>query len=77
MGDEIKVKFKKKYPKGKQMSDMLKKTIEEYHNGVISTADVIRFMFEMRNNLDEETMRRMDLGLTEEELIRAALTMSY
>ncbi|WP_245690124.1 type I restriction enzyme endonuclease domain-containing protein [Sediminibacillus albus] len=66
--DEIKVKFKKKNPKGKQMSEMLNKTIEEYHNRVISAADVIRFMVEMRNNLDEETKRRMDLGLTEEEV---------
>jgi type I restriction enzyme, R subunit len=64
--DEIKVKFKKKNPKSKKMSEMLKKTIEEYHNWVISAADVIRFMVEMRNNLDEETKRRMELGLTEE-----------
>jgi len=66
--DEIKIKFKKKNPKSKQMSEMLEKTIEDYHNRVISAADVIRFMVEMRNNLDEETKRRMELGLSEEEV---------
>lgn len=67
--DEIKVKFKKKNPKSKKMSEMLERTIEDYHNRVISAADVIRFMVEMRNNLDEETKRRMELGLSEEEVV--------
>src|SRR5690606_1597579 len=66
--DEIKVKFKKSNPKSQQMSEMLKNTIEEYHNRVISAADVIRLMVDMRNNLDEETKKRMELGLTEEEV---------
>ncbi|MFV2048559.1 type I restriction endonuclease subunit R [Metabacillus sp. YM-086] len=66
--DKINVTFKQGSPKTKELSELLQKTLKDYHNRVIEAADVIRMMIKVRKDMDEEMRKRHDLGLSEEEI---------
>ncbi|NIK80538.1 type I restriction enzyme R subunit [Paenibacillus castaneae] len=66
--DEIMFKLKKTNPKQKSLKAALEKAISEYHNRVLTAAEVIRMMMEVRNGVDEELRSQDELGLSEEEM---------
>lgn len=66
--DEIKLKLKKTNPKQKSLKEALEKAISEYHDRVLTAADVIRMMMEVRKGVDEELQFQDELGLSEDEM---------
>ncbi|WP_432199367.1 type I restriction endonuclease subunit R [Anoxybacillus gonensis] len=66
--DQIKVTFSQGSPQSKALSELLEKTLRDYHNRVIQAADVVRVMINMRKEMEEEIRKRHDLGLSEEEI---------
>ena len=53
---------------GRQFSEMLKKTLNAYHNRAIHTQEIIEELISLAKELDAATKRGEDLGLSEEEL---------
>ncbi|MDD9791746.1 DUF3387 domain-containing protein [Priestia megaterium] len=68
LNDELKLKLKKANPKQKSLKEALEKAISEYHNRVISAADVIRMMMEVRKEMESELRFEDELGLWDEEV---------
>lgn len=68
LADEIKVRLKRNLKKQKELSKLLEKTLNEYHNRVIQAADLIRFMMEIKNRTDEEKRTQQELNLSDEEM---------
>ncbi|WP_345912069.1 type I restriction endonuclease subunit R [Bacillus altitudinis] len=68
LDDELKLKLKKSNPKQKSLKEALEKAINEYHDRVISAADVIRMMMEVRKGMENELRFEEDLGLSDEEV---------
>lgn len=66
--DQIQLKLKKTNPQQKSLKEALEKAITEYHDRVITAADVIRMMMEVRKGLEEELRFQEELGLSEEEM---------
>lgn len=66
--DHIQVNFKQSSPKEKEMRELLKKTLADYHNRIIQVADVVRMMVDMKQDVDGEADFRKELGLTDEEV---------
>lgn len=66
--DQIKVTYSKQKKKSKSMSDLLRKTLDDYHNRIITAADLILMMTKMQQDLRNEEQKRRDLGLSEEEV---------
>ena len=66
--DHIQLNYKKGSPKERDMNELLEKTIKEYHNRIIQAADVVRMMVQMKKEVDQETLFRQDLGLSDEEV---------
>ncbi|WP_243767731.1 type I restriction endonuclease subunit R [Paenibacillus agricola] len=66
--NQVKLTFPKNKKQSQQMSELLEKTIRDYHDRVITAADVVRIMVEMRNEILKEVQKRKDLGLSEEEI---------
>ena len=67
LDDELKLKLKKSNPKQKSLKEAIEKAINEYHDRVISAADVIRMMMEVRKGMESELHFQDDLGLSDEE----------
>ena len=59
--DELKLKLKKSNPKQKSLKEALEKAINEYHDRVISAADVIRMMMQVRKEWKVNYASRMIL----------------
>jgi type I restriction enzyme, R subunit len=68
LDDELKLKLKKSNPKQKSLKEALEKAISEYHDRVISAADVIRMMMEVRKGMHSELRFQDELGLSDEEV---------
>lgn len=68
LDDELKLKLKTSNPKQKSLKEAIEKAINEYHDRVISAADVIRMMMEVRNGMESELRFQDDLGLSDEEV---------
>ncbi|MEH7021216.1 type I restriction endonuclease subunit R [Priestia megaterium] len=68
LNDELKLKLKKSNPKQKSLKESLEKAISEYHDRVVSAADVIRMMMEVRREMESELQFEDALGLTDEEV---------
>lgn len=66
--DQIKLVYSKNKDTSKSMSELLEKTLQEYHERIITAADVVHMMVRMRNDLRNEVNKRQDLGLSEEEV---------
>src|SRR5204862_8219102 len=68
LGDEIKVRSKRNLVQSREFSEMLKKTLNAYHNRAIATQEVIEELIKLANQLKEADQRGVDLGLNNDEV---------
>jgi type I restriction enzyme, R subunit len=68
LGDEIKVRSKRNLVQSREFSEMLKKTLNAYHNRAIATQEVIEELIKLAKQLREADQRGLDLGLNDEEV---------
>ena len=68
LGDEIKVRSKRNLVQSREFSEMLKKTLNAYHNRAIATQEVIEELIKLAKQLNEADKRGVDLGLNDDEV---------
>lgn len=68
LGDEIRTRSKRNLVQGREFSEMLKKTLNAYHNRAIATQEVIEELIKLAKQLNEANQRGIDLGLNDEEV---------
>jgi type I restriction enzyme, R subunit len=68
LGDEIKIRFKRNIVQSREFSEMLKATLNKYHNRAIATQEVIDELIKLAKQLSEADQRGVDLGLNEDEV---------
>ncbi len=68
LNDEIKLRAKRNLVQSREFSEMLKKTLNAYHNRAIATQEVIEELITVAKSMDAATKRGEDLGLNEDEL---------
>ena len=68
LGDEIKVRSKRNVVQSREFSEMLKKTLNAYHNRAIATQEVIEELIKLAKQLSEADKRGADLGLNDDEI---------
>jgi type I restriction enzyme, R subunit len=68
LGDEIKVRSKRNLVQSREFSEMLRKTLNAYHNRAIATQEVIEELIKLAKHMSAATERGVDLGLTEDEI---------
>ena len=68
LGDEIKTRSKRNLVQGREFSEMLKKTLNAYHNRAIATQEVIEELIKLAKQLKEANQRGVDLGLNDDEV---------
>jgi type I restriction enzyme, R subunit len=68
LGDEIRVRSKRNIVQSREFSEMLKKTLNAYHNRAIATQEVIEELIKLAKQLKEADQRGVDLGLNEDEV---------
>ncbi|WP_238710780.1 type I restriction endonuclease subunit R [Oceanipulchritudo coccoides] len=66
--DEIKIRSKRNLVQSQAFSEMLKRTLNSYHNRAISTMEVIEELIKLAKELNQATQRGEDLGLNEDEI---------
>ena len=65
---EIATRSSRNVVQGRQFSEMLKKTLNAYHNRAIATQEVIEELITLAKELDAATKRGEDLNMSDEEL---------
>src|SRR6188472_3522836 len=68
LGDEIKVRSKRNLVQSREFSEMLKKTLNAYHNRAIATQEVIEELIKLAKEMSAATQRGVDLGLSDDEV---------
>jgi type I restriction enzyme R subunit len=68
LGDEIKVRSKRNLVQSREFSEMLKKTLNAYHNRSIATQEVIEELIKLAKEMSAANQRGVDLGLNEDEV---------
>ncbi len=68
LNDEIKTRSLHNLVQSRQFSEMLKATLNAYHNRAIATQEVIEELIKLAKEMDAATKRGEDLGLTEDEI---------
>src|SRR5712671_2110696 len=68
LGDEIKVRSKRNFVQSREFSEMLKKTLNAYHNRAIATQEVIDELIKLAKQLKDADQRGVDLGLNDDEV---------
>jgi type I restriction enzyme, R subunit len=68
LGDEIKTRSKRNLVQGREFSEMLKKTLNAYHNRAIATQEVIEELIKLAKQLKEADQRGVDLGMNDDEV---------
>jgi type I restriction enzyme, R subunit len=68
LGDEIKLRSKRNIVQSREFSEMLKKTLNAYHNRAIATQEVIEELIKLAKQLKEADRRGVDLGLNDDEV---------
>jgi len=66
--DEIATRSPKNVVQARQFSEMLQKTLNQYHNRAIATQEVIEELITLAKKMSAATKRGSDLGLTDEEV---------
>ena len=66
--DEIATRSARNVVQGRQFSEMLKKTLNSYHNRAIQTQEIIEELIKLAKELDAAAKRGDEMNLTEEEL---------
>jgi type I restriction enzyme R subunit len=68
LGDEIKVRSKRNLVQSREFSEMLKKTLNAYHNRAIATQEVIEELIKVAKEMSAASQRGVDLGLNDDEV---------
>ena len=68
LGDEIKVRSKRNLVQSREFSEMLKKTLNAYHNRAIATQEVIEELIKLAKEMSAANQRGVDLGLNDDAL---------
>gem|GEM_PF-6221354 len=68
LGDEIRIRSKRNLVQSREFSEMLKKTLNAYHNRAIATQEVIEELIKLAKQMSAATQRGVDLGLNEDEI---------
>jgi type I restriction enzyme R subunit len=68
LNDEIKLRAKRNLVQSREFSEMLKTTLNAYHNRAIATQEVIEELITLAKEMDAATKRGEDLGLNEDEI---------
>jgi type I restriction enzyme, R subunit len=66
--DEIRLRQRSNLKKYRSFREMLESTLERYHAGTITAAEVVQAMVQIRKEIQEEDRRKKETGLTDEEL---------
>jgi type I restriction enzyme R subunit len=66
--DEIAVRAKRNVVQSRQFSEMLKETLNAYHNRAIATQEVIEELIRLAKQLSAATKRGQEMGLNEDEM---------
>ncbi|QEF98789.1 Type I restriction enzyme R protein [Stieleria maiorica] len=68
LSDEIKTRSPRNVVQARAFSDMLKRTLNAYHNRAITTQEIIEEMIKLGKELRAAAARGADLGLNDDEL---------
>jgi len=68
LGDEIKLRAQRNLVQSREFSEMLKQTLNAYHNRAIATQEVIEELITLAKDMDAATKRGEDLGLNDDEI---------
>ena len=68
LGGEIKTRAKRQLVQSRAFSEMLKKTLNAYHNRAIATQEIIEELIRLAKEMREATNRGQDLGLNDDEI---------
>src|SRR5947199_8975694 len=68
LGDEIKIRSKRNLVQSREFSEMLKKTLNAYHNRAIATQEVIEELIKLAKQLSEADQRCVNLGLNYDDV---------
>ncbi len=66
--DEIKLRSTRNIVQSRQFSEMLKATLNAYHNRAIATQEVIEELIKLAKEMSAATRRGVDLGLNDDEV---------
>lgn len=66
--DEIRVRERKNLQKYRSFREMLEATLDRYHAGAITAAEVVRAMIQIKEEIESEDKRKEETGLSDEEL---------
>ncbi len=66
--DEITLRSRRNLVQSQLFSEMLKKTLNAYHNRAIATQEVIEELIKLAKEMEAATRRGEDLGLTDDEV---------
>ncbi len=66
--DEIKLRSTRNIVQSRQFSEMLKATLNAYHNRAIATQEVIEELIKLAREMSAATKRGVDLGLNDDEV---------
>jgi type I restriction enzyme R subunit len=66
--DEIKLRSARNLVQSRQFSEMLKATLNAYHNRAIATQEVIEELIKLAKEMSAATNRGVDLGLNDDEV---------
>lgn len=68
LGDEIRVRSKRNLVQSREFSEMLKKTLNAYHNRAIATQEIIEELIQLAKQMSAANQRGVDLGLNDDEV---------
>jgi len=68
LADEIRSRERSNVTKYKSFTEMLETTLQKYHSRAIQAADVVRVIVQIKKDIDKESQRTKQLGLSAEEL---------
>ncbi len=68
LGDEIKLRSKRNLVQSREFSDMLRKTLNAYHNRAIATQEIIEELIQLARQISAANQRGVDLGLNDDEV---------
>lgn len=68
LNDEIKIRLKSNFLRGKKISEMLQETIKKYQNNILTSVEVLNELIKIAQDIQREDAHTKELGLTEEEV---------
>lgn len=68
LNDEINLRKRKNLTKYRSFQEMLDQTLERYHAGALTAAEVVQTITRIYREMKEEDQRKKETGLTDEEL---------